>query len=257
MTEGFFIGQMAEAAGDVEREMKAAIREITAFCEEYRHLGKRFTFDATGIGDDIDTMLIALSDAIMDDFYDRIDRTLEDAGTDEDRDDIYLFIGRETDGMTAQDRVDRHVSRLKWSLEGLLAVCFTEGIFRGNMEMRIWLALTSPEASALLRKAREGGGYAASFIRDGNLNSRRGYAGNIAKAISAIGDELIAEAFHYGMILHYGHEGAVGYRVKRNSTFNCPLCDSLCATVHPLTEIVLPAHPRCCCSTYPVFPGEY
>lgn len=47
--------------------------------------------------------------------------------------------------------------------------------------------------------------------------------------------------------------GAIGYVGFRCSTFDCPLCDSLCGVFHPITEVVFPAHVRCVCGMAPVF----
>lgn len=50
----------------------------------------------------------------------------------------------------------------------------------------------------------------------------------------------------------WGSEGKRGYIGFRNSSYPCPLCDSLCGTVRPLSQMVFPAHAHCVCGIYEV-----
>lgn len=47
--------------------------------------------------------------------------------------------------------------------------------------------------------------------------------------------------------------GIAGYIGVRMSTYDCPLCDSLCGYFIPIDIQVFPAHPRCVCGMIPVF----
>lgn len=51
--------------------------------------------------------------------------------------------------------------------------------------------------------------------------------------------------------------GAAGYIGVRQSSYDCPLCDSLCGYFIPITTQVFPAHPRCVCGMIPIYNGEY
>lgn len=52
-------------------------------------------------------------------------------------------------------------------------------------------------------------------------------------------------------------KGAAGYIGVRQSSYDCPLCDSLCGYFIPITTQVFPAHPRCVCGMIPIYNGEY
>lgn len=251
------IKEMEKVAVDVRRDLKLTIAEIVALCEKYRYLGKEFTF---GVDPDLDAninqALLRLSDQIIDDVDSRVHTAIQEAEADDETTEIMLYIGRDINGETATDRIDKHVSRLKYVIEAFIAIGFANKIYRGSLEHQILLHIINPYTTDLLAQARADALYLASFIRDGDLNSQRGYAKNIVQAISAVGTTMIAEAFHYGRILGYSRDGAIGYGVRRNSSYDCPDCDEVCAVIHPLTEIVVPVHPNCCCSTYPVFPDE-
>lgn len=69
----------------------------------------------------------------------------------------------------------------------------------------------------------------------------------------------------YGMFIYSGmtvHNGALadawggmgmrGYVGFRTTLYNCPLCDSLCGIVRPLSDMVFPAHVHCVCGIIPV-----
>lgn len=250
------IKEMAEVPSDVRGDIKATVKKILSVCEKYRSLGKKFTFEAAGIDDDVNRLLLELADQLMDDFNERIQFAIQESGDEDEAEDIMLYLGRDTDGETPQDRVDRHVSRLKYLLEALVAIGFTEGIPQGSMPAWVMQRISNQETDDSILRARRDREYSQTYIRDGDLNSQTGFAKDFVRAISVIGATMVAEAFHYGRIRNYGRMGAIGYGVQRNSSYDCPACDEVCAVVHPLSEIVLPVHPNCCCSTFPVFAGD-
>ncbi len=244
---------MEKTLSDVQREVKAAIKELIALCENFRGLGKAFTFASAGVDSQVNNILLELSNRIQADFDDRVHFAIEESEDEEDSDDIYAFIGRSVNDKTAQERIDSHVSRIKYIAEGFIAIGFASGFNAAKMRTQLYILTGNPEAASYLADAQRDGGYAATIIKDGNLNSRRGWQNNIPKAIAGVGATMIAEAFHYGRINTYRKSGAIGYGVQRNSTYDCPDCDDVCAVIHPFSEIVVPVHPNCCCSTYPVY----
>lgn len=72
------------------------------------------------------------------------------------------------------------------------------------------------------------------------------------EAMSLAEETAINRAFQYGRVRRYAKDGAIGYRTHRGSTFDCAYCDELTKSIHLLTDIVLPAHPRCMCYSTPV-----
>jgi hypothetical protein len=49
-----------------------------------------------------------------------------------------------------------------------------------------------------------------------------------------------------------GRGGYKWYKCYRNSNYDCPICDDVCAVPHRITDIVLPVHPNCICGMYPI-----
>lgn len=248
------IKQMEKVEGDVRRDIRPSVSEIVLLAEAYRHLGKDFTFDADeGLDQSVNKALVKLADRIVSDISDRIDIVIDEADADDFDLDCKSYATREINDETAQQRIDGHVSRLKYVFEAVLAIGFANAMSRAKIETTIMQVVANPYYLMLIPNARRDGGYRATYIVDGDLNSGRGINANIVKAIAVVGTTMIADAFHYGRLQTYKRDGAIGYGVKRNSNFDCPDCDAVCAVVHPFTEIVVPVHPNCCCSTYPVF----
>ena len=248
------IKQMEKVEGDVRRDIRPSVSEIVLLAEAYRRLGKEFTFDTdAGLDQAVNQALVRLSDHILDDIGTRLDYAIDEAEAEEYDLDCKSYATREINGETAQDRIDGHVSRLKYLFEAAIAVGFAQKMSRSKIETTIMQLVANPYYLMLIPNARKEGGYAATYIVDGDLNSGKGINSNIFKAIAVVGGTMIADTFHYGRIQTYKRDGAIGYGVKRNSNYDCPDCDAECAVIHPLTEVVVPVHPNCCCSTYPVF----
>lgn len=67
----------------------------------------------------------------------------------------------------------------------------------------------------------------------------------------------MADALNKADIYLMSGKGAAGYIGVRQSTYDCPVCDSLCGYFIPITEQVFPAHARCVCGMIPIYTEEY
>ncbi len=63
-------------------------------------------------------------------------------------------------------------------------------------------------------------------------------------------------AYNDALAMKWTNRGAVGYYVFRGSDYDCPACDEQCGFLHPMTEMVVPIHPRCLCFCVEAYPGE-
>lgn len=63
-------------------------------------------------------------------------------------------------------------------------------------------------------------------------------------------------AYNDALAMKWTGRGAVGYYVFRGSDYDCPACDEQCGFIHPLTEMVLPVHPRCLCFCVEAYANE-
>lgn len=66
----------------------------------------------------------------------------------------------------------------------------------------------------------------------------------------------IHKAFSDAKVTDMADRGYGWYRCFRNSNYDCPACDDVCAVPHRITETVLPVHPNCVCGMYPIDENE-
>ena len=246
------IDEMAKAKDDVERRLRQYIPEIIRECMAFGYLGKNFTFDVSDLSDRVNSRLIALSDAILDDIESRAKWAISYAEEEDDEDAILLYIKRKIGEEDIVQRLDKHCSTLRYFLEGWIAIGMVNKLKEYELTNNILSYIDNPFASPLWQEAFNAG-YYSTAIRSRGYSYGKGNQRNVLSALTEIERYAINEAFQYGRLLHYGKTGAIGYIIHRGSSFDCPYCDSNCGFVIPLDDIRLPQHNRCCCWSEPIF----
>lgn len=246
------IDEMAKAKDDVERRLRQYIPEIIRECMAFGYLGKNFTFDVSDLSDRVNSRLIALSDAILDDIESRAKWAISYAEEEDDEDAILLYIKRKIGDEDIVQRLDKHCSTLRYFLEGWIAIGIVNKLKEHELTNNILSYIDNPFASPLWQEAFNAG-YLSTAIRSRGYSYGKGNQRNVLSALTEIERYAINEAFQYGRLLHYGKTGAIGYIIHRGSSYDCPHCDSNCGFVIPLNDIRLPQHNRCCCWSEPIF----
>ena len=246
------IDEMAKAKDDVERRLRQYIPEIIRECMAFGYLGKNFTFDVSDLSDRVNSRLIALSDAILDDIESRAKWAISYAEEEDDEDAILLYIKRKIGEEDIVQRLDKHCSTLRYFLEGWIAIGIVNKLQEYELTNNILSYIDNPFASPLWQEAFNAG-YYSTAIRSRGYSYGKGNQRNVLSALTEIERYTINEAFQYGRLLHYGKTGAIGYMIHRGSSYDCPHCDSNCGFVIPLNDIRLPQHNRCCCWSEPIF----
>lgn len=246
------IDEMAKAKDDVERRLRQYIPEIIRECMAFGYLGKNFTFDVSDLSDRVNSRLIALSDAILDDIESRAKWAISYAEEEDDEDAILLYIKRKIGEEDIVQRLDKHCSTLRYFLEGWIAIGMVNKLKEYELTNNILSYIDNPFASPLWQEAFNAG-YLSTAIRSKGYSYGKGNQRNVLSALTEIERYAINEAFQYGRLLNYGKTGAIGYIIHRGSSFDCPHCDSNCGFVIPLDDIRLPQHNRCCCWSEPIF----
>lgn len=246
------IDEMAKAKDDVERRLRQYIPEIIKECMAFGYLGKNFTFDVSDLSDRVNSRLIALSDAILDDIESRAKWAISYAEEEDDENAILLYIKRKIGEEDIVQRLDKHCSTLRYFLEGWIAIGMVNKLKEYELTNNILSYIDNPFASPLWQEAFNAG-YLSTAIRSRGYSYGKGNQRNVLAALTEIERYAINEAFQYGRLLHYGKTGAIGYIIHRGSSYDCPHCDSNCGFVIPLNDIRLPQHNRCCCWSEPIF----
>lgn len=243
------IRRMAKCRETAMMEIRRKIDVILTLCEPYRGMGYAFTFDSTGdLGNDVNHILVLLSDALLEDF-----RKLAAEKDSPDDEDAVRYATGERNGMTAQERLDRHCARLRHVLEGWIAISFVNGMDKQKTLSKIMRYLANPFSNPEWSDALMDKKYKVSILADGDRNRKPGLQHSIISSVDLVGEGIVNDAYCYRAIRTMEESGAMRYGVRRMSDFPCNACDDVCSKTYPITEIVVPVHPRCVCQTFPVY----
>ena len=247
------IEEMAKAKGDIERRYRNMIPEIIRECMAFAYLGRSFRFDASlDLEQRVNQKLIALGDEIMEDIEARAKRCISYAEEEDNEEAILAYMKREQHGEDLLTRIDKHNSNFRYFLEGWLAIGMVNGLSQTNLLTNIMQHMHNVYVSDLWQKAFNQG-YLSDAIRTGGYRFGSGILRDPIAALTELERNSINEAFQYGRFLKFKKDGAIGYTIHRNSSFDCPYCDSFTGIVHPLDTCLLPLHPRCVCYSKPVY----
>lgn len=254
MTRDEVIRLMTRMKGRVNGLALQSVNEIIAIAMNYSFLGRDFTFDQNkDLDDAVNDLLIQFTDAVLEEVGDSIASRVDE----EDRERVLAYIGRSEFGEDPEERIDRHGSQLKSLLEAYLAVGFAMQWDRERLVAGLTEFLAAPNQYADMRDAFFDHDYKSRLIRQGGAHFGRGNPDNPILGVTLVATNMINQAYQYDTLLQYSkNSDIIGYRVKRGSGYDCEYCDELCVGIHPLDEIVLPAHPRCMCYTVPVFSSD-
>lgn len=243
------IDQIAGVKDDVDKRVNDTVSDIVSFAWAYKYKGKAFTYDVSKTLEYLANQKAGeLYDALVDDNDARVDlsygyaNTLEYAEDMWDRDHMYDYVDRELKGKTRKDRYHNYCDMLTRTVEAWVAIGFARGLSQWEVESKIING-----DNRLLWDEKRDGGYSID-LGDKSLSR------NIPMWMTLIGQQAVTDAYHFGIFGGYhANPNIIGYRVLRGSSYPCALCDELTHIIHPLDDIVVPAHPRCVCYTQPVY----
>lgn len=246
------VQMMSKCRNDVDSELRKKIDVILTLCEPYRNYGYSFRFDVSGdLDKDVNRILVLLSDALLEDFKSRAQGL-----TQKDDDKAVVYATGMRNGMTAQQRLDRHCSRLRYILEGWIAISFVRGWNKQQTKAKIMRYLNNPFGIPEWADALFDSRYMATILAEGDLNRRKGLMNSILASMSLVGEGVINDTYCYEAIREMAEAGVERYGVRRGSDFPCNACDEVCLHTYPITQIVVPVHPRCVCQTFPVYSDD-
>ena len=250
------IEEMAKAKSDVEKRYREKLPQIIRECMAFAYLGKSFRFDVnTELDNTVNKRLIELGDEILADIETRAKKAIKYAEEEDDEATILAYMKREQDGEDLITRIDKHNSNFRYFLEGWMAIGIVNGLSQTDILSNIFRYMHNVYVSDLWNDAFKQG-YLSDAIRTRGYRFGKGILRNPIDALSEIEKHSINEAFQYGRFLKYQKDGAIGYTIHRNSSFDCPYCDSFTGVVHPMDVCLLPLHPRCVCYSMPVFKSK-
>lgn len=243
--------------GRVSSAVLETVRKILVLTQEYSFLGEKFTFDASkDLSDEVNNLLIQLSDAMLEE-ADR--RTLKTVENDDDNDTVIAWIHRERNGETDVERMDGHASALRFLLEGYLAVSFANKLTNADIIGNLLHYLSNPYGWEPMKEAfAHPEKWKSDIIQTRGYHFGRGVDTNPINAMTNLMQYEILDGYHHGQLLEYGRDpDIIGYNVHRGSGFDCETCDEAVAGgPYPLDEQICPLHSHCMCYTTPVRASE-
>lgn len=168
--------------------------------------------------------------------------------------------------------VERYASALSQEVKWFVAGGFAYSALRDYLKDP--MGFLAAESMKPMGKGRQSSGRMtlAPVFMDGNRRrSLSEVLGDFRRSITSVGsgnsyhvgrsawtllNATSMEAYNDALEMKWSTRGAIGYYVFRASTYDCPLCDEQCGFLHPLTEMVCPIHPNCCCLVVEAYADE-
>lgn len=238
------IRALALLPSDARRRAASAGRSIAEIAWRHRNADFRF-WSVAELDDRVNSILRDLSDGLMKDAEDRARLLLLEMELDEYYDDAIANAKEERKGHAPLWRLDMEASHLKLELEAWIRAAFVTGATLQSLKASIENNIERPWESA---EWVEAGFSKPSF--------GKGYQSNTVLGSALIMQDILTRTTRLSQIRDFRAKGAVGYRTVRASSFHCPFCDEMAERIWPLSEDVLPYHPRCVCIAVPVYADE-
>lgn len=229
----------------VRMRVSDALLSILTLAEPYRNKRGEFIFeDNPELSEEVNLILIGLSNGCLEDAEERARRVLSDFDMVLDEEEIISEAEEGERGFIWG--LDMHCSNLKSLVEAWIAIEFVRGWPIARTLTEILSYMNSPDTSRYWKESlRE------KVVDRKEVMFGKGYQRDIIGALTVSEQSVI-----YGSLLIASQweaemEGAVSYIMRRGSAFDCPLCDAECSYVRPISEPVPSFHPRCVC--YPQY----
>ena len=160
----------------------------------------------------------------------------------ENRDKILPLILGENHGMTFDERLNDYCAKYRDELLLLIGA----GLFLGVGKMTLAKSIGNN-----LKKPYNNPDLAEGITAP--LTYGRGHTNSMFTAISGLTTYGIAQAWMRDWELTTEAKGAIGWEVRRGSSYPCEQCDANCG-FHSLEEGTnLPQHLSCCCFAVPIY----
>lgn len=223
----------------VELLMREAAERIVAICFAAKITPAIASFDKlpNKVKMQIEEVVQWLREAIYDDF-----ETLAIYDHEDNRDLLLLFILGVNHGLTFNERLSDYCTKYRDELLLLIGAGLFLKIPQDELTKTISDHLKHPYKNPDLIDGI-----------DAPLTFGRGRTNSMLTAITALTMFGISQAWMRDWELRTAAKGAIGWEVRRGSSYPCSQCDENCG-FHPIDEGTdLPQHNSCCCYAVPIY----
>lgn len=225
----------------LKEELDAAADEIVDICLRYGTEPKSLRFASNpGMKKEIDTVISALISVLME------DAEILSVAEREDEDGILAYVRRENYGKTLLQRITDYTGMFSTELEAAIAAGLWLSLSASKIKQQIHSNLMTPYLNPSIRAARTAGGFKAEGIEDRSLGASAFHALELATT------QIISDTWMHLWHKEAREKGSIGFWSERSSSYPCELCDSMVG-FHEWSEPQPPYHPRCVCTSIPVY----
>lgn len=224
----------------IESIVQDCFRQLYDQSMQYRFLGTRFTFSNNkAFYEEIIESLLNMSDmsdkAIRSAVQEAISKI--EYGEQEDIDDDLILT-----------RIDSYGTSFKDIAEGFIIAAIVGNAHFIDMWQQFKIYKDTPLLAPMVAKVPEAVEIISKAISGKGSGNYISIFSNMLRELKSV----VATYFAKAKIGVMGRGGFEWYKCFRNSNYDCPICDDVCAVPHKMTEIVLPVHPNCVCGMYPI-----
>ena len=162
------------------------------------------------------------------------------------------FISSELYDKTTKQRLSGYVDKILYEVEAYVSAGTAAGLSNKAIIDEYFTYMKKPFASPLIQKAIAKGDFNAIRLASKGVHFGTGISTSSLINIRSVVQDSIQNAFQFSEKEIYNYNGVKGYTIHRGSSYDCPICNYLPGKTYPMTEWILPAHPRCCCFSIPV-----
>lgn len=219
----------------------AAAKEIAQIAYRYKIKASLFRFSANQeLHREVNNVIAKLRQRL----YEYIE-TLALSVDKEQKDELLLYINRETYGKTLKERINTYTNRFKYEIEAFIAAALLSKLSVEKLIASIRQDLEAPYNNNLFKKGVQLGGM-ATRLRTGGVSYGNGHSNSSRNLLKSLSRNTIASAwmFMYGEIAK--SKGAIGFFSFRGSSYPCAHCDDMTG-YHPIEEYRGMWHPNCRC----------
>lgn len=232
-------------SSNLEAALENAVRLIVAISIKYNVPPSRFRFSYNAkMKREIEAVIDELKETIEDYIF-----TLAAAG-DGDDDEILAYIKGEIYGDTLDNRLDGYLERFKDENETAVAAGLLLGEDEDDIAGGIMSSRDDPYANPMILAT---GSEVTGRLGTG-ASSGRGRRKGSWGAIDTLAAATVAIGWMYGFYTAKLKGNAIGFMVRRGSSYPCALCDSNTGFHSSILDLP-PYHPHCVCYAVPVYAG--
>lgn len=244
-----------EVAQEAQSQVSKAFISIGLLAYHYRWLGKNFSYNVdVMLRRRVDQILLDLKNSLIFSTISGISAVSTIASEKHDKayipkqEEASSFVTERIDGETTEQRVDRYVKQFEEESESYMLAGILAGVSYEKMHNLFMANSGAPLKAALI---------VSILGADGNSYGKGNYAGSIPNITRMMYDVLQRAYMRAEWLSFKAIGGFNGYRVYRNSSIPCEICDQYAGKVYSMSAMILPLHPRCICGAEPVLVHPY